>query len=87
MLMDIPDMHQMALQFENMNEGQIAPIIGRVSMDMITIDISNIPYATIGTSIELWGENLPIDDVAFHSKTVGYELMCALAPRVERSII
>ena len=72
---------------ENMNEGQIAPIIGRVSMDMITIDISNIPYATIGTSIELWGENLPIDDVAFHSKTVGYELMCALAPRVERSII
>jgi alanine racemase len=72
---------------ENINDGQIAPIIGRVSMDMITIDISNIPYANVGTPIELWGENLPIDDVAFHSKTVGYELMCALAPRVERIVI
>ena len=56
-------------------------------MDMITIDISNIPYANVGTPIELWGENLPIDAVAFHSKTVGYELMCALAPRVERIVI
>ena len=55
---------------------------GRVSMDMITVDLSNIPDARVGTPVTLWGEGLPIDDVATAAGTVGYELMCALAPRV-----
>ena len=55
---------------------------GRVSMDMITVDITAIPEARVGTPVTLWGEGLPIDDVATAAGTVGYELMCAVMPRV-----
>ncbi|HXN15753.1 MAG TPA: alanine racemase [Usitatibacter sp.] len=56
--------------------------VGRVSMDMITVDLTPVPQAKVGTPVELWGEGLPIDQVAKAAGTVGYELMCALAPRV-----
>jgi alanine racemase len=62
--------------------GCIAPLAGRVSMDMLTVDVTDIKNVRVGTPVELWGENLPIDHVAKASKTVGYELMCAVAPRV-----
>ncbi len=55
---------------------------GRVSMDMITVDLSHVPDARVGTAVTLWGEGMPIDEVAMAAGTVGYELMCALAPRV-----
>ena len=55
---------------------------GRVSMDMITVDLTPVPAARIGSEVVLWGEGLPIDEVAHAAGTVGYELMCALAPRV-----
>jgi len=55
---------------------------GRVSMDMITVDLTDVPDARVGSAVVLWGEGLPIDDVATSAGTVGYELMCALAPRV-----
>ena len=55
---------------------------GRVSMDMITVDLSNVSNARVGTPVTLWGEGLSIDEVAVSAGTVGYELMCALAPRV-----
>jgi alanine racemase len=61
--------------------------VGRVSMDMITVDITDLPVAQMGAEVTLWGVAsngavLPIDDVATTAGTVGYELMCALAPRV-----
>lgn len=56
--------------------------LGRVSMDMLCVDLSSIPHAQIGSSVELWGQQLPIDEVAQACGTVGYELMCAVAPRV-----
>jgi len=56
--------------------------VGRVSMDMITVDLTPCPQAGIGSQVELWGNNVKIDDVAAAAGTVGYELMCALAPRV-----
>jgi alanine racemase len=62
--------------------GRRVPIAGRVSMDMITVDLTDAPAAEVGTPVELWGAQLPIDTVAEASGTVGYELMCALAPRV-----
>ncbi len=62
--------------------GSRVPIAGRVSMDMITVDLRMVPDATVGSPVELWGDRLPIDEVAAHCGTVGYELMCALAPRV-----
>lgn len=61
--------------------------VGRVSMDMITVDLTPCPHAGIGSRVELWGNSIKIDDVASASGTVGYELMCAVAPRVPVEII
>jgi alanine racemase len=62
--------------------GVRVPLAGRVSMDMITVDLTPVPEAGVGSLVELWGGQLPIDEVANAAGTVGYELMCALAPRV-----
>lgn len=61
--------------------------VGRVSMDMITVDLTPVPQAGVGSTATLWGRAangavLPIDEVAACAQTVGYELMCALAQRV-----
>jgi alanine racemase len=64
-------------------DGRRTGLIGRVSMDMITVDLSDLPQAGIGSKVELWGRQLPIDEVAGAAGTIGYELMCALAPRVQ----
>ncbi len=57
-------------------------LVGRVSMDMMAVDLTGIADAAIGSSVTLWGNGLPIDEVANAAGTIGYELMCALAPRV-----
>ena len=62
-------------------------MVGRVSMDMITVDLTPVPDAAMGSEVTLWGRAssgaaLPIDEVAQAAGTVGYELMCAVAPRV-----
>jgi alanine racemase len=62
--------------------GKRTRIVGRVSMDMITVDISDIAEAYIGSPVTLWGEGLPADEVAAAAGTVSYEMLCALAPRV-----
>ena len=66
-----------------MVDGVRTVLAGRVSMDMITVDLSNVPGAHVGSKVELWGNALPIDEVANAAGTLGYELMCALAPRVK----
>ncbi|MGE5336183.1 MAG: alanine racemase, partial [Gemmatimonadota bacterium] len=62
--------------------GRVVPLVGRVSMDMITVDLTDAPGAHVGSEVELWGEHVPVDEVAERAGTVGYELMCALARRV-----
>ena len=62
--------------------GQRTLTVGRVSMDLICVDISDIPEAYVGTPVTLWGEGLSCDEVAQAAGTVSYELLCALAPRV-----
>jgi len=62
--------------------GRKTRLAGRVSMDMITCDLSDIPEARVGSPVVVWGEGMPVDDVASAASTVGYELLCALAPRV-----
>jgi len=57
-------------------------LVGRVSMDMLGVDLTPVPQAGIGSPVELWGQSWPIDEVAAAAGTIGYELMCALAPRV-----
>ncbi len=62
--------------------GRKVRMAGRVSMDMITVDLTDAPEAKIGSPVVLWGEGLAVDDVASAAATVGYELLCAVAPRV-----
>lgn len=63
-------------------DGVRTTLVGRVSMDMMTVDLTPVANARIGSKVTLWGDGLPIDDVAQAAGTIGYELMCALAPRV-----
>jgi alanine racemase len=56
--------------------------VGRVSMDMFSVDLSHVPGAAVGSAVTLWGNGLSIDEVAHAAGTIGYELMCALAARV-----
>ncbi|MCS2147604.1 catabolic alanine racemase DadX [Scandinavium manionii] len=63
-------------------DGVRTTTVGRVSMDMLAVDLTPCPQAGIGTPVELWGKEIKIDDVASCCDTVGYELMCALALRV-----
>jgi len=58
-------------------------LVGRVSMDLITVDVTDIADAKVGSSVTLWGQGLPIDEVARAAGTLGYELMCAVGNRVQ----
>jgi len=51
-------------------------------MDMLCVDLTGLPDAGVGAPVVLWGEGLPVDEVAAAAGTVSYELLCALAPRV-----
>jgi alanine racemase len=62
--------------------GRPSRTLGRVSMDMLCVDLSGFDDAGIGTPVVLWGDGLPVDDVARHAGTSSYELLCALAARV-----
>ena len=63
-------------------EGGRTATAGRVSMDMITVDLTPVPSAKVGSPVVLWGEGMAVDEVAIASGTVGYELLCAVAARV-----
>jgi len=62
--------------------GERTGTVGRVSMDMICVDITTLPEAYIGTQVTMWGEGLSADEVAASAGTLSYELLCGLAPRV-----
>jgi alanine racemase len=68
-------------------DGVRTRLVGRVSMDMITVDLTRVPAAGVGSEATLWGRSStgavqPIDEIAQAAGTVAYELMCALAQRV-----
>jgi alanine racemase len=62
--------------------GRRAPLIGRVSMDLITLDLRGHPEAKIGDSVVLWGRGLPVEEIAEHAGTIGYDLTCGVTRRV-----
>jgi alanine racemase len=62
--------------------GRRAPLVGRVSMDMIAVDVSELPDAHVGTSVVLWGNGLPVEEIARHAGTIPYELLCGVSQRV-----
>jgi len=65
-------------------EGRVVPLVGRVSMDMIAVDLRGHDEAGVGSVAEMWGRNLPVDEVARHAATISYELMCGITARVRR---
>lgn len=67
--------------------GKVTRTLGRVSMDMLFCDITDIAEADIGSPVELWGSQIPVDAVAEASDTVGYELLCAVSPRVQIKVV
>lgn len=64
--------------------GAIAPLAGRVSMDMITIDVTDIAHVAIGDKVELWGKTVRASTIATLANTIPYTLFCGLGPRVQR---
>lgn len=64
--------------------GQLVRLIGRVSMDMLMVDLTDLPQARLGDPVELWGARVGVNAVAEASGTIGYELLTGLNPRVPR---
>jgi alanine racemase len=63
-------------------QGRPSRTLGRVSMDTLYVDLSELPEAGTGSAVTLWGEGLPVEEVARAAGTISYELLCSLAPRV-----
>ena len=64
--------------------GREAPVVGRVSMDMTMLDVTDLPDAAVGDEVTLWGKGLPAERVAPFADTIAYELFCRIAERVKR---
>ena len=61
--------------------GVECPVVGRVSMDMLTVDLGDLPQAVLGDSVILWGNGLPVERVAKHCCTTAYEILTRMTPR------
>lgn len=68
-------------------DGHKTQIVGRVSMDMLTVDLTDIPTATVGSHVELWGENIPANEVATCCDTIPYTLYTGITRRVHKKYI
>ncbi|MFM8518625.1 MAG: alanine racemase [Nevskiaceae bacterium] len=62
-------------------DGRRAPLAGRVSMDMIAVDVTDLPETKVGSPVVLWGRGLPVDEVAAAAGTLAYELLCGVGRR------
>jgi alanine racemase len=62
--------------------GARIPLIGRVSMDLMTIDLRTLPNAKVGDEVTLWGPELPVEEIAAAAGTISYELSCSITRRV-----
>lgn len=67
--------------------GKRFSIVGRVSMDMITVELGDDDSVVLGDEVELWGPNLPVEEIAQFATTIPYELLCNITPRVEYKYI
>jgi alanine racemase len=65
-------------------DGRMAPLVGRVSMDSLTVDVTDYDRVAVGDEATLWGAELPVATIAEHARTISYELLTSLRPRVNR---
>jgi alanine racemase len=63
-----------------------APLIGRVSMDMVTVDVTELPGVATGDPVVLWGDGLPVEEIARMAGTIPYELICGVSQRVHHEM-
>jgi len=66
--------------------GHRAPLVGRVSMDMVAIDVTELPAIAVGDPVVLWGEGVPVEEVARCAATIPYELLCGVSQRVQHEV-
>jgi alanine racemase len=64
--------------------GQRAPVVGRVSMDLVTIDVTDVSHATLGDEVTLLGDGITAEELAAKSQTISYEVFCRISARVPR---
>jgi len=64
-----------------------APLAGRVSMDMIAADVTDLPEVAVGDRVELWGTRLAVEEIAAAAGTIPYELVCAISQRVPVELV
>ena len=67
--------------------GRRAPLAGRVSMDMITVDVTGLDDVQVGDEVVLWGDGLPVGEIAQHAGTIGYELTTRMPQRTPRIVV
>lgn len=60
-----------------------APLVGRVSMDMLTVDVTDLPPVAVGDPVELWGNDIPVEEVAAHAQAIAWDLLCGVSQRVQ----
>lgn len=71
-----------------LKSGELVPIVGRVSMDMLTIDLTSCQSTvSLGEPVELWGNHIPIETIAQSAGTIAYEMLCQISNRPYRAII
>lgn len=68
-------------------KGQLCELVGSVSMDMLTVDLSKVPQAAIGDPVVLWGSGLPVELIAQHNHTSAWELLTRMTPRPQTRIV
>jgi alanine racemase len=68
-------------------DGKRVSLLGRVSMDMISVDLRELPNAQIGDKVILWGEGLPAEEIAEFASTIAYDLFCGVTSRVPREYV
>ena len=64
--------------------GQKAPIVGRVCMDQLCLDVTDIPDVKMGDTVTIFGPGLPVEEIAKRVKTINYEIVCGITKRVPR---
>ncbi len=67
--------------------GMRAPLVGRVSMDMIGIDVTDLQRIETGSQVILWGERMPVEEIAACAGTIPYELLCGISQRVASQVV
>jgi len=67
--------------------GHRVALIGRVSMDMLSVDVTGLPRVAVGDPVVLWGEGLPVEEIAREAGTISYELICGVSQRVHHEAI